>query len=473
MINKVFEYIDKNSEQYIEDFKGILRIPSEQGEPAEGKPFGSEVARAYEFMQDLAQRDEFDFYDADGYGGHIEFKGSSDKIMGIIGHIDVVPAGKEWDMDPYAADEKDGKIYARGTTDDKGPVMACYYAMKALKECGYEPKTSVRLILGLDEETDWIGMYRYLKEVRKPDFGFTPDANFPAIQGEKGILIFDIAGKFAKGPSEGLRLRFLKGGNAPNMVADSARAVLLSNNQTDYEKIKDKIEEIRNSKGYSINTKKIGKSLEIVTHGISAHGARPEDGLNAISIMMEILGRFTFSNDDAAQFIDFYNRCIGFDLCGENMGCGFSDEPSGKLVFNVGKINMDEKAVELTCNIRYPVTSTEEEVYDGMGSVLEKYDLGVVKGHMQKPIYLSEDNPLIATLMDVYRKHSGDKTSKPVVIGGGTYARAFDTVVAYGAVFPGETETMHQKNECIEKDNMIRLAKLYAEAIYELDKKDI
>ena len=47
---------------------------------------------------------------------------------------------------------KDGKIYGRGTADDKGPAIAALYAMRAVKELGIPVKKNVRLILGTDEE---------------------------------------------------------------------------------------------------------------------------------------------------------------------------------------------------------------------------------------------------------------------------------------------------------------------------------
>lgn len=470
MITSVFEYIENNKEKLIEEFQSLLRIPSEQSEAKGNLPFGENVDAAYEYMLSKAKSDGFKVFDADRYGGHIDYAGKGSEVMGIVGHLDVVPAGSDWDYDPYGAEIHDGYIYARGTTDNKGPMAACYFAMKALKECGFEPEKTIRMILGLDEENDWVGMNYYLDHADAPDFGFTPDADFPAIHGEKGILIFDVAGKFSKAPNEGLRLRSVKGGNAANMVPDSARAVVLSDNKDDYESIKGFAAQFRSERGYKINTKQIGKSFEITVQGVSAHGAKPEDGLNAISILMEFLGLFNFINDDMNGFIDFYNSCIGFELDGSSFGIGLSDEPSGKLVLNAGVIDMTDKGVTLTINVRYPVTAKAEEVYEGIAPSLEKYNLGVIKGKSELPIYLPLDHPLIETLMSVYRKHSRDTESKPLIIGGGTYARAFDNVVAFGAMMPGEEDLMHQKNERISIDKMVMITKLYAEAIYELTK---
>ena len=171
-----------------------------------------------------------------------------------------------------------------------------------------------------------------------------------------------------------------------------------------------------------------------------------------------------------SDFIDFYNSHIGFDLHGERIGCDLSDEVSGKLIFNVGMIHLDQEVAKLTVNIRYPVTLDEETVYSSMMPNLDKYDIGVVKLNHQPPIYVLEDDPLIVTLMNVYKKHTGDSESRPLVIGGGTYARAMENAVAFGMTFPGEPEVAHQKNEYVVIENLIKATKIFADSIYELTK---
>ena len=480
--------IDQYKEEMIETLSQIVSIKSVNEAPVmtsdKGKlPFGRGVQEAFEFMLKKASDEGFDIDNIDNYGGHIDFGGylldeegdivgTSNEIMGIVGHLDVVPEGDGWSFDPYSGVVVDGKIYGRGTGDDKGPVIAAFYAMKALKDAGFMPAKKVRLILGLDEETNWEGMDYYFSKVRKPDFGFTPDADFPAIHGEMGIVIFDIAKKFGRTTAKGLELRSITGGNAPNMVADYARAVVRDEKTDSYEHIKELAAEYRKETGYKLNVKGIGKSLEISATGKSAHGARPECGLNAISILMDFLNRLSFINDDAGDFIEFYNKYIGFELDGQSLGCGFEDEPSGKLILNVGQIEMDTKSVKLTINVRYPVTLTDEAVYEGIMPLINKYNLGVIKGKHQLPIYIPADDPFIETLMDVYREHTGDTESKPLVIGGGTYARASSGIVAFGARFPHEEELAHQKDEYIEIDSLIKTAKIYANAIYRLTKPE-
>ena len=468
-LNKVYQTLEDYREEMVTSLSRLISIPS-IAVRTEGKaPFGDGVKQAYETMLTMAAEEGFIPCDLDGFGGHFDFTGTGDGLMGILGHLDVVPEGDDWDFEPFGGEVIDGCVCGRGATDDKGPVIACFFAMKALKRCGFIPDRTVRMILGLDEETKWEGMAHYVAFAdRLPDCGFTPDADFPVIHGEKGILIFDIARKFGRNTSEGLQLRSVTGGTAPNCVADRARAVISDTAGGSYEDIRTLVDEIAQSRGWKIRTKGVGKSLEIVAEGVSAHGSKPENGLNAISIIMEVLGHLNFVNDDVSEFIRFYNEHIAFEFHGEHMGCDLEDEESGRLIWNVGMIDLDQKAARITINIRYPITAEVEQIYEGIMSVIDPFDLGIVKERHQEPVYFPADHPTVEKLMGIYRKHTGDEESKPMVIGGGTYARAMDHIVAFGARFPGRPELEHQRNEKISIDDLMLLSRIYAEAIYEL-----
>lgn len=471
------KFLEQNKDDMIFALQQAVRCNSEEGESfidANGAvyPFGQGVQQALETVLQIGKDLGFEVKNIDNYGGHIDFPGTGDKIMAILGHLDVVPAGNGWDFDPYGGEIIDGKICGRGTTDDKGPVISCLYAMKALKDAGYVPDATIRLILGLDEETEWKGIKYYFSKERRPDFGFTPDAEFPLINGEKGLLIFDLAKKFNAFNGEGLKLRSLKGGIAPNSVPDTCRVVVNSSKSEHYEEIKTKLSAYREQTGYKLNCKGAGKSLEITSAGIAAHGAKPECGLNAVSIMMDFLGRINFANEDTNDFIAFYNKYIGFCLDGENIGMGFEDEPSGKLVFNVGMAEMNSEAAKFTINIRYPVTFTKEQIYGSVDELLTRYNIGLIKMGEKPPVYIDKNSASVKMLMDIYRKHSGDYETEPMVIGGGTYAKATPGIIAFGGQFPGDVDLMHQKNECIEISRLEQMTKIYAEAIYKLSSKE-
>ncbi|MBK5252872.1 MAG: dipeptidase PepV [Peptostreptococcaceae bacterium] len=469
------DHVEANKEEMIETLAEVIRMKSVLNDPVylpEGEvyPFGEDVQNVYKRTLDIGEEFGFETTNIDNYGGHIEFKGEDAKeTFAIIGHLDVVPEGSDWEHAPYGAEIVDNWMYGRGTTDDKGPVIACLYAMKALKQANIVPKKNIRLILGLDEETGWKGMDYYLSKTKAPDFGITPDGEFPAINGEKGIIYFSFARKFSENKnSKGLELTSIKAGNAPNMVPDFARAVIKCEDRDAYDNIKELGSLYRKESNYKINFKGIGKSLEITTHGVSAHGASPESGLNAISIMMKFLGKLNFAFEETNDFVCFYNKNIGFEVDGKSLGINLYDEASGPLTVNVGMMEMTNKAVQLVVNARYPVSFTEEDIYSGLNILLKKEKIGLIKEKLQKPIYKEPDDPMIKTLMDVYQNHTGDIDSKPLVIGGGTYARATKNIVAFGGAFPDDEDRMHQKNERINLDKFVLMTKIYAEAIYKL-----
>ena len=480
--------IENNWKEQIETLGEMIAFPSvgaeavtlQPGTPAEEVlPFGKDVHGVFAYALEKGHEMGFETANTDNYGGHIEMPGeildeegevigTAEETMGIVGHLDVVPAGDGWATDPFTMQNADGVLLGRGVLDDKGPVVAGLYAMKAIKDAGFTPHTNVRLILGLDEETNWHGMDYYLDHMKAPDFGITPDGDFPVIHGEKGILVFDLVKKLGRTQADGLALRSLTGGIAANMVADSARAVVLSKDKKAYEPIRDKAARWKDDGRADISTKVIGKSLEIAVKGKPAHGSTPEKGVNAVSLLMAFLEDINFNSDEINDFIAFYNSCIGMETDGTALGCGFEDEASGKLVLNVGVAAIDQKTATLTVNIRYPVTMETQQVYDAMMPALNKYDIGVVKGHAQDPIYKPADEPMIRTLMSIYQDHTGDTESQPLVIGGGTYARAFDNVVAFGACFPWTKDKMHQADEELTVEDFRKMTLIFADAIYRL-----
>ena len=455
-----------------EAYENSIALQKENSNKAEtkgGYPFGEKVNEAMELMFSFAKREGFAYKNVDGYGGHIEFGGANSKeIMGILCHLDVVPEGDGWSKDPFGGEIEEGILYGRGAIDDKGPTMASFYAMKALKDVGLIPDKKVRIILGLDEETNWRGMEYYLAKEQAPDFGIAPDADFPVIHGEKGIIVFDLGKKFGKTIEKGIELRSITGGNAANMVADKARAVIFSDKSDVYENIKAEAVKYRETTGNDLKVKAVGKSLEVLAKGISAHGAMPHLGKNAISVLMEFLGDITFVNEDVNEFVSFYNEKISVETDGKSLGCLFEDEPSGKTILNVGKIEGDKQAIKVTINVRYPVTLTDEVIYDSLHDVMTEYNIGLIKGKNQEPIYTSLDDPIVVKLMDIYYRQTGRTQDKAKVIGGGTYARAADNIFAFGAAFPDDEEIAHQRDEYISVEHLVKITKIYAEAIYRL-----
>lgn len=448
----------KYKDELINDTRKLLQINSELTtfDPNRtGAPFGLGNKEALDFMLDLAKKDGFNVLNVDGYAGHIEY-GESIDYIGSIGHLDVVPAGSDWTYPPYEAKIVDGKIYARGTEDDKGPTMAVYYAMKILKNLGVKLNTRIKLILGLDEESGWRCMdYYFKKHPQAPKAGFIADADFPLIYAEKGITNTIIKGSF-----DNSILLSVNGGLRTNMVPESAFATLVYKDE--YKNLLNKYLKDNNLLGEVIKDNDV---LLFKVYGKSAHGAFPDDGINALSLLFEGLKSLNLNN----ELVDFLNKYLTNDNLGKKLGISYYDDEMGDLTVNMGLVKTNDNLFEIVLNIRYPKgVDYQKDVFERIESLLNKgYNLSV--NHHQKLLYKDPNSDLIQTLLKVYRKHTKD-LSEPITIGGGTFARATENVVAFGPHFPNKPTYIHQKDEYIEIDDLILATIIYTESLYELAK---
>lgn len=459
--------VESFKDEIIKDLQGLIKIKSVEEKAKGDMPFGEGPCKALQYMLQLGESMGFVTKNVDNYAGHIEY-GSGDDIIGVLVHLDVVPEGEEaWQYPPYSGEVHDGKLYGRGAIDNKGPAIGALYAMKAIKESGIQLNKKIRLILGTNEETGWGGIKYYLKKEQAPALAFTPDADFPVIHAEKGILVFNLVKDFENKCEKGLLLKRLEGGNAANMVADKCTAVI---EYEDVDYIANILKKFADETGYNFLSDIDGNVITIAATGKSAHGATPEKGINAISEMMLFLSQLSFTNPGVDDFIKFYAEHIGMEYNGQSIGCGFEDETSGKLTFNVGKIKADEKDANITINIRYPISMNSNEVFEGLKSKTDAQGFSIRGDEDMKPKYIPTDHELVATLMEVYQKHTGDYDSVPIVIGGGTYARAIENAVAFGPVFHGQEALEHQKNEYIEIDMLLKASVIFADAMHALAK---
>jgi succinyl-diaminopimelate desuccinylase len=467
------ERIDGYKEDILRDLADSLSFPSVACEPvmtAEGEflPFGRPVHDSLMHMLECGRKLGFDSVNLDNKAGYIEFRAADQENAGrfdIVGHLDVVPEGTGWTGDPYVMREKDGYLYGRGVSDDKGPVIASLYAMKALKDEGIVPDCNIRLVLGLNEEVGEESIDYYTERCGHPDMGFTPDGDFPVVNGEMGILVFDLAQKLRSTPSKtDLRLTRLEAGTAHNMVPGRAKAVIAGDKQM-YDIIADRASLFCKETGYVLTTKKTGSSLVVEAIGKAAHGARPQLGTNALSIMMEFLGGIKFACEDLNDFIAFYNEHLGFDIHGERLGCNFADNHSGPLILNTGVAIINEELATVSVNIRYPVTCTDTDVLSGIETALEGTDIGLITHMVQTPVFLPLDSPMVTGMLKAYTDETGDHDTPAIVQPGGTYAKMVNNILCFGGMFPGEPDTMHQVDEMLSMDSLMKMTRIYARTL--------
>lgn len=428
------ERIDSYEQDMIRDLRRLLAHNSVAGTPKPGAPCGEAVAAAVDEALSIAADLGLSTRNVDGWAAEASL-GEGEDYVAVLGHLDIVPAGNDWKHDPFGGELTDGKIFGRGTNDDKGPVLAALYALKALKEEGAELGCAVRIIMGTCEETGGPDIENYLKSNSQPKAGFTPDASFPVIFAEKGILRVDISKRIK---TSEITIQEMAGGSAPNMVPDKASLI------------------------YQIEEEK----KQMVIRGVSAHGSTPELGENAI---LKLFTGIRQLDRRLAKELDFLLDAFK-DLNGEHLGIGLEDKPSGKLTCNVGLMSYTAGVLKLTLDLRIPVTFTNLDVESVLNLKFATKGWDVSFGGFTEPLYYPADLPMISSLMDVYRKVTGDMDANPVAIGGGTYAKAMDNIVAFGPGLPGREEVAHIADEYIFVKDLLIWTKIYAEAILALSK---
>lgn len=458
----------RKKDSLIQDTQSFLQIESVLDEEGgtEGKPFGEKVDEALQYMLKKGQDEGFKVKNVDGYAGHIEY-GEGEDIVGVLCHVDVVPAGDDWTTPPFSADIRENKIFARGAIDDKGPTMAAFYALKMLKDAGLPLSKKIRIIIGTDEESDWRCVDHYFKHEAMPQIGFAPDADFPIIHAEKGII--DAIVSFTYEQSEENKRYILKqftSGMRLNMVPDEARAIVAAANDHDVEALKTAFAAYLAENQLTGETNHTADGLTFTLKGVSVHAMEPANGTNAGIHMANFLCAHELDERGLA-FTSQINALFDQDTRGQKLGIACKDDISGDLTLNVGTIRYSQnEEAKLGLNVRYPVTADGEEVKKGIerikGATIEKFD-------DSPPHHVSKEHPLVKTLQRVYEEQTGDPAHL-IAIGGGTYARSLEAGVAFGPLFPGRPDCAHQKDEYIEIDDLLRATALYAQAMYELAK---
>lgn len=415
-------------------------------------PYGKGVHKIMAFMQKLALKDGFEVDMCDGHCIEISC-GEGDHVVGIFAHLDEVPVSGEWKYPPFGGEIHDGKMYGRGTSDDKGPAIAAYYALKALKDNNLIKGFKVKLVLGGDEERGSSCLEYYFHELKKPDVsvGFTPDGDFPLIYGEKGIRDYILHGKVDLTP-----VLAIKAGVAPNAVIDSAIVKV-----KDGEKLKDYLKAHK-----EINYKILSEDKDVVEVefvGVSAHGSTPELGINSGMIMLKTLNE-VYNISLLKKLYDLYE-----DPNGKTMDSFYETKYLGVTTYNVGMINYEKGEFKFVVNFRFPENVDSDEVIDKVGSLVS--ELEVTKDKPQSVVYFDpETTPFILALAKVYVDETGDTINKPMAIGGGTYAKEAKNIVAFGSHFPGKEDHIHGANEKIDMEDFYLSITLYAHAIVELGK---
>ena len=428
----------------IEDLKALVRIPSvSRGDPAEpGKPFGKTVYEALQKALEIARKLGLKAWDIDGYCGVVEY-GEGEETLGILAHLDVVPEGEGWSVPPYSATEKDGRIIGRGTLDDKSPALSAIYALATVKDCGFRMKRRVRVILGCDEEIGSLGVEHYLKVEGQPTLAFTPDAEYPAVNSEMGI----IHTTYEKHYPSSIRIDC---GSAANVIPGVIRAELPF-----------RAVPIHAPEGYTVAY----DDNRITVEGRGGHASMPEFAKNALQALLKILVAQPLCEADKETVRALHNLWA-FDMHGESLGIDVTDE-SGRITYQPDVIRFDENGVRFICDCRHPFSAKAEDLLKTWDAAYGKAGFARTETTVKPGHFIPADSELVSTLMNVYNELNGSD-SKPLSMGGGTYARELTNAVAFGTVREGEESMCHMPDESISIEDIRFNTNCMAEAIKRL-----
>ena len=431
-------------DEFLTSLKTLISYPSVLNEGENGTPFGQAIQNVLEKTLEICRGLGFTTYlDPKGYYGYAEI-GQGAELLAVLCHLDVVPSGDEadWRTPPFEATIKDGWIFGRGVQDDKGPSMAALYAVKALLDSGVEFKKRVRFIFGTDEETLWRCMGRYNELEETATLGFAPDSSFPLTYAEKGLLQVKLHGP----GSDQLEL---EAGAAFNVVPGKAsyQGELLE-------------QVVAGLQAASFDYEQNDQQVTVL--GLPKHAKDAAEGINAIVRLATVLQPL-----QAHPALAFIAEAVGEDATGSRLFGDISDEPSGRLSFNIAGLTLNSEKSEIRIDIRIPVLADKDQLVEKLAEIAGSYQLDYEEFDYLAPLYVPKASELVSTLMTIYQEKTGD-TSPAMSSGGATFARTMPNCVAFGALFPGVEQTEHQANERASLEDLYRAMDIYAETIFRL-----
>ncbi|MGN1412160.1 MAG: Sapep family Mn(2+)-dependent dipeptidase [Oscillospiraceae bacterium] len=441
--SKLYETIESYQGEMISTLDSLISIPSVKGESLPNMPYGIHCAEVLSKMLDIASDMGFITRNFENYVGSIKFNDKCENL-GILCHLDVVPVTeKNWSYPPFRATLKDGKIFGRGSIDDKGPAVAVLYAMKSIKDMGIKLKYNVRFIVGTDEENGSTDLEYYATREKMPPNVFTPDGSYPCINIEKGMIRVSFKTKY-----DGTLIKELNGGTVINGVPAECYIV------TDTELPTDE----------NITVEKGENGYKVKYTGLSGHASTPQLANNGITGLIEYLKKF-----DNSQAIQGLSKMFPHgDFNGKSLGIFYDDELSGKTTSVLSLISLKDGFIECKQDIRYPLNTTKYSIiYSVCTTMMDNgYQAEILLA--ENPHHTDENSKFINTLLDIYASETGNE-SYCKAIGGGTYVHDIEGGVAFGAELPNDEDTnMHGDDEFIKLENLILNCKIFARAIIEI-----
>ncbi len=460
---KIAAWFAAHREEIVEAVQRLVRIPSvarpDLAQP--GAPFGPECRRAMEEAETLARELGFQTRILEGYALEVDMNDREPQV-GILAHLDVVPEGDGWETGPYDPQVRDGYIFGRGTDDDEGPAVIALYAMKAARELAPEMTRGCRLILGSAEEIGSPDLAWYLKDHTCPPHTFSPDADYPVINLEKGSYRPRFGAKWE--PETGVCVRTIRAGQVTNVVPKEASATVQGLRP---EQVLPVLEQVSASTGIDLTAQERPEGVHILSRGLDAHASTPWLGHNALTALLQALAALPLEDTPSTGHLRTLTRLFPHgDWQGAALGVAMADELSGPLTLNLSICDWDSDGFVACFDSRVPVCGNEQNVKQVADSALAQAGMPLVAETPMRPHhYVPADDPFVQTLLAVYEAHTGDE-GKCLAIGGGTYAHNIPGAVAFGCAFPGDpSSNLHSANEHVSIARLLQSGGMFTDVI--------
>lgn len=465
---KIDAYIDSKKDEMLNDLADLIRIDSQKGEAREGMPFGEGPARVLAEAEELMKRHGMITTNYDNYVVTADLS-EAQKGLDILAHLDVVPVTDDWTVtQPFEMKVVDGKIYGRGTADDKGPAIAALYAMRAIKDLGIPMQKSVRLILGSDEECGSGDLAYYFSKEAEAPYTFTPDAEFPVINIEKGRFAPELFAEF----SDKLTLPgvlSLKSGDKVNVVPQRARALIAGVEEEVLKKAAQELMAILPvtftvTEADAAHPDGCGMVFAVEARGQAAHASTPEEGKNALTAMLRYLTMLPLAPSDGQRALAALNKLFPYeDTCGKTIGVFCEEEQSGALTLCFSMLDYTPDRLSAAFDARLPIGCNEENTKQPIVQALAAWGIRL-EGGMTGPHCVPGDSEFVKILLESYERYTGIK-GEPLAIGGGTYVHGLERGVAFGCGSFDVDNHMHGDDEFMEVSTLLMSAKIFADVI--------